>query len=507
VKTETDGTYAVTPSHTACLPSHRPYGSTTRQVSFFLLPLFVGAFLLYAGTEAARAKEALPERSFLRLTSTTICCVAQGVKPDNPASEARKNTAPLTLDQLVDLAINHHPSVSAKRADLDVARAELEVARHAFYPTPAVQLQQGRSSNGPLISLQQPLWTGGRLRAGVDAAGAHTMAADLAIIEAQFALALRVANAYQVWLQAHRRIAVFIASIKQLAVYGERIDRRVQGGTSAEVDRSLVRTRLLQAKSDLTTAKAAEQAALVQLSQTVGHILRSNALHAPKAGITEPAVPALTNLLTDAIERNASLRRIALDIATNQHETEQKRAALWPTIGLRAEHQRSNAVGGNSNSKDNRLFVVLEYTPGAGLSARMQIDAQLARTQSLSESAETAKRDLVERIAIEYQDYFASQSRQQSLQGLLVANRDVLASYDRLFLAGKREWLDVVNAARELMQIEVTDADLSAQQDGALYRLRLLAGEQPWLSRAPASVSVDTPVERLFDAVNQKISQ
>jgi adhesin transport system outer membrane protein len=268
-----------------------------------------------------------------------------------------------------------------------------------------------------------------------------------------------------------------------------------------------VRTRLLQAKSDLTTAKAAEQAALVQLSQTVGHILRSNTLHAPKAGLTEPAVPALTNLLTDAIERNASLRRIALDIATNQHETEQKRAALWPTIGLRAEHQRSNAVGGNSNSKDNRLFVVLEYTPGAGLSARMQIDAQLARTQSLSESAETAKRDLVERIAIEYQDYFAGQSRQQSLQGLLVANRDVLASYDRLFLAGKRGWLDVVNAARELMQIEVTDADLSAQQDGALYRLRLLAGEQPWLSRAPASVSVDTPFERLFDAVNQKISQ
>ena len=423
------------------------------------------------------------------------------------AQEVRKYSAPLTLDQLVELAISHHPSVSARRADLEAARADLNVARQAFYPTPAVSLQQGQSGNGTLLSLQQPLWTGGRLSAGVNAAGAHTMAADVAITEAQFALALKVANTYQSWLQAHRRIAAISASIDQLATYSGRIDRRIQAGASAEVDRALVRARLLQSSSDLFVAKAAEQTAIVQLSQTCGFDLSGNQLEAPPMEREEQASPPLPALIADALQRSPNLHRIDFDITAAQHETEQKRAAQWPTIGLRAEHQRNSAVGGSRSSNDTRMFVVLEYTPGAGLSATTQIDAQLARIQSLREGAEVAKRDLAERIAIEYQDYLAGQNRQQSMQGLLVESRNVLASYDRLFLAGKRGWLDVVNAARELTQIEVTNADLSAQQVGARYRLRLLAGEPLWLSRAPAPVQVDTPFQRLLDATNLRTSQ
>jgi adhesin transport system outer membrane protein len=137
--------------------------------------------------------------------------------------------------------------------------------------------------------------------------------------------------------------------------------------------------------------------------------------------------------------------------------------------------------------------MVLEYTPGAGMSATTQINGQLARAQSLRESADATRRDLVERIAIEYQDYKNGQRRLRSLQGLLGASRDVLASYDRLFIAGKRGWLDVVNAARELTQVEVTHADLVAQQIGARYRLRLLGNEQPWLNRVPVPAQVDAP--------------
>jgi adhesin transport system outer membrane protein len=139
------------------------------------------------------------------------------------------------------------------------------------------------------------------------------------------------------------------------------------------------------------------------------------------------------------------------------------------------------------------------------LSAVAQVDAQVAKTQSLRESAEAARRDLVERITIEYEDYLSGQSRQQSLQGVLAASRDVLASYDRLFVAGKRGWLDVVNAARELTLIEVANADLSAQQVGTRYRLRLLAGQPFWLSHAATPAQVDTSFQHLPDATNRRI--
>ena len=56
----------------------------------------------------------------------------------------------------------------------------------------------------------------------------------------------------------------------------------------------------------------------------------------------------------------------------------------------------------------------------------------------------------------------------------------VLASYDRLFVAGKRNWLDVLNAARELTQVETSLADVEALVVASYYRLRLHGGELPW---------------------------
>ncbi|MFT5532890.1 MAG: adhesin transport system outer membrane protein [Candidatus Paceibacteria bacterium] len=470
------------------------------RAALFLLHVFGGLGLLSARTEAAEIAPVRFAIPTLRLTSTLICCENHTTEP----AAAQKNAVLLTLDQLVEQAIIQHPSVNAKRADLEAANADKELAHQAFYPTPAVLKQQGRSTNGTLISLQQPLWSGGRLSAGLNAASAHTMSADVAITEAQVALALRVASAYQAWLQAHRRIAAFSASIEQLVGYGDRIDRRIQGGASAEVDRILVNVRLLQAESDLSAAKASKRAAIAQLSQVIGYTLSNENLGTPTNDLNEPALPKLSKLLADAIEHNPSLRRIDFDIATANYEAEQKRAARWPTISLRAEHQRNSPVAGSSNN-DNRLFFVLEYTPGAGLSAVAQVDAQVAKTQSLRESAEAARRDLVERITIEYEDYLSGQSRQQSLQGVLAASRDVLASYDRLFVAGKRGWLDVVNAARELTLIEVANADLSAQQVGTRYRLRLLAGQPFWLSHAATPAQVDTSFQHLPDATNRRI--
>lgn len=473
---------------------------SNQQPSLFRLPTMMGCILMHAAVQASAASTVSPElrlQTTLALANTTA--FANTVRLPNTAT--RPNRGPLALEQLVELAIDNHPTVSAKRADLEVARADLALARQAFYPTPSVLLQQGHNSNGTVLALQQPLWSGGRLSAGANAATAHAMAADVAIIEAQFALATRVTNAYQSWLQAHGRAAAFTASIDQLASFVERISRRIQGGASAEVDRVLVYSRLLQAQSDLAAARSAELAALVQLSQAIGTTLRVDDLGVSAADPAGQVPPTLDKLIAEAARSNPSLRRIDFDIATAQYETEQKRAARWPTVSLRAEHQRSIADGG-ARSKDSRLFVVLEYTPGAGASAAMQVNGQLARAQSLRESAEAIRRDLVERIAIEYQDYQTGQRRLNDLQGLLGASRDVLASYDRLFVAGKRGWLDVVNAARELTQVAVTQADLTAQQIGARYRLRLLGNEQPWLNRVPEPIPVEAPFLRLIQAVN-----
>ena len=61
--------------------------------------------------------------------------------------------------------------------------------------------------------------------------------------------------------------------------------------------------------------------------------------------------------------------------------------------------------------------------------------------------------------------------------GTVTANAEVLASYDRLFVAGRQSWLDVMNAARELIQAQTALVDVAAQRIAARARLRLHTGE------------------------------
>ncbi len=72
-----------------------------------------------------------------------------------------------------------------------------------------------------------------------------------------------------------------------------------------------------------------------------------------------------------------------------------------------------------------------------------------------------------------------SLDRKRSIQRTIKASAEVLASYDRLFIAGKRNWLDVINAARELIQAQTTLAEAEALWIASRARLRLHVGEMP----------------------------
>ncbi len=384
----------------------------------------------------------------------------------------------LGLEQIVAIAIQSHPAVSAKRAELGAAQTEVEAARWQYFPTPSMQvrsLDSGGSST--VLALQQPLWAGGRLDAGLDAAGARARAADVSITEAQYNLALRVTSAWQAWFAARGRSEAAAKSVRLLEGYAESVRRRIAGGVSAEVDHELVLSRLAQAKSTLATARSAERSALAQLAQLAGRPLAAEALAAPETA--EDRLPPLAALIDQAVAVSPALRRHDAEIQTARHEVTQKEAALWPTLALRAEHQKTDATPTSLAVNDSRIMLVLDYVPGAGLSAAAAADAARARIGGLMDNREAARRDLIDRVGTDYEDHLAGRERRRALRETLRASAEVLASYERLFNAGKRSWLDVLNAARELTDVESALADAEAQVAASRYRLRLHGGELP----------------------------
>lgn len=384
---------------------------------------------------------------------------------------------PYALDRLIAQAIQNHPRIAAARAQLGAAQAEVGAARSQYYPTPSVQLLQDRGESTTVLTVQQPLWAGGRLDAGLDKARSQANAAQVSIADAQYLLALRVTAAWAAWLQARGRSEALDDGVALLNAYAERVSRRIEGGASGAVDRELVAARLAQTQGDLAAARSAERSALARLAQMTGQPLRSHDVAVAEAPAAEIPPPGLDALIAQAVSRSAALKRLEADIETARHETDQKRAALWPALYLRAQHQRGDPSSTGATANDSRIMLVLDYAPGAGLSAGADIDAAEARLLALRENLDAARRDLTETIAADYEDQLASHDRKREQQRTIKASAEVLASYDRLFIAGRRGWLDVINAARELIQARAALADFEAQQAAARARLRLHAGE------------------------------
>ena len=384
---------------------------------------------------------------------------------------------------------------------MNAAEAEIQAARYQYYPTPSLQLRQTRGERATVLALQQPLWAGGRIDAGLDAARARSNAASASIYEAQTALALRATTVWQAWQQARGRSAAGVAGIALLSGYAQSVARRIQAGAAGEAYRALVDARLAQAQGDLAAAHASERASLAQLSQMVGQQLRSQDLIDVAPGENDRANPsfsgdhalAIEALLAQALKVSPALHRARAEINSASHEITQKRAAQWPTLNLRAEHQRGNGATSTLVPNETRLLLVLDYTPGAGLSTGANADAASARLIGLQDNLDATQRELIEKVSADFEEHQSSRSRLADLQRTLKANADVLASYERLFIAGKRGWLEVLNAARELTQAQTALADVQALHQASATRLRLHAGELLGSNAAPQPTPARTP--------------
>ena len=84
-------------------------------------------------------------------------------------------------------------------------------------------------------------------------------------------------------------------------------------------------------------------------------------------------------------------------------------------------------------------------------------------------------RTVSEQVLADFALGLSAASRMASIQASLGAAEDVSASYDRQFLAGRKSWLDVMNAARELAQTETQLADLQSTQLVVTWRLAAYA--------------------------------
>lgn len=372
-------------------------------------------------------------------------------------------------------ALATHPAIRAKLSSSAAARADSEGAVWQRYPTPSFEFDNDNSNTRTrLLRVQQPLWAGGRIDAGIDAANSRHQAAETAIEETKQDIMLRVITAYvEAQRQQEREETLAQGVLEHERLLGM-ISRRVEHDASPRVDQDLAQSRLYQASNDLSSVKQALANALTQLSQLSGMpVRRVSAL-----GIDSlPAQQGKESLLQQAIAWSPTLRRLSFEEEAAQGDIELKRASYKPQVSLRYENSYASApLNGVPAYTTNRVMLVFEAQTGAGLSALSGVDAAIGRRDAARQQRETALRDLRERLTMDWDEFVAARVRLENATGASKMAKEVFESYTRQYTAGRKTWLDVMNTVRESTQSDVAVTDAGTQAAAASLRLKLATG-------------------------------
>ena len=93
---------------------------------------------------------------------------------------------------------------------------------------------------------------------------------------------------------------------------------------------------------------------------------------------------------------------------------------------------------------------------------------------------EGERRLVTESLQTEMQTLIGAKSRAKSLAAARVCAEAVKQSYARQFIAGRKSWLEVLNALRESELNEVSIHAAQVSTVASYYRLQLLMGLLPW---------------------------
>ena len=385
----------------------------------------------------------------------------------------------LGMPDLLNMVMQSHPAILSQMRLIQGAQVDERGAKFQFYPTPSVSVERVSSdtvdsmyANGSQVAtvrLQQPIWTGGRLTAGLERAQMVTEVAQASADEARLQLALRMIQAWGDLVAAKQKTQAFEDSVKTHEGLYQLISRRIEGGLSSASDEVLAQGRLQQAKAELSFWRSQQTIAKTRLEQLAGRSFS----HEDLAQFQITPVQDLhlhPNLTEQAWRVNPGLRKMEAQSKVQEKEMAVKKARLYPEVYLRAERQMGSFFA-NGPAATNRIFIGLTTSLGAGLSALTDLESAQARIESLAQEMESSKRLIDEQVRSDQTSIGSLQERSATLQVSLESAKTLVQSWDRQFLAGRKSWVELMNAARDLAQSQTTLADAQASLVVSSWRL------------------------------------
>lgn len=351
---------------------------------------------------------------------TTGCVPAQPVRPRLaerpatpsptavPATAAVSAVEPGTLDELVQIAAEHHPDIRAARATVEAARGRLIQA--GLYPNPSfgpnfAQLGDNANRLGqPGARWTQTIVTNGKLRIAKDGAARAVEAADWQAVTKWHDMVARVRLAYFETLLARRELATLgeIGDIAdKILNTAERLEKEGVG-SRPDVLRARVEAEQYALKREVAARRveSAEQNLLTALGRpTLGvDRFRLN----PKDMEKPPPAFDWPRMLACVRETSSEMHEARSLIAEQERLVAKAKAEVMPNVTLTAIPSYESA------SRELRAEIIVQAP--IPLFDRNQgnihaAESELARAIAVEKQVELR---LIERLTNAYQRYLAA---------------------------------------------------------------------------------------------------
>lgn len=375
--------------------------------------------------------------------------------------------------QVVREAAYAYPQTQSAAQGLEAARQDQAAATWQRVASPSFQriAPQGSNATGQInrLALEQPIYAGGRITAGIDAAEHRYNASYQQHQYIAQETAIKLINAWYEWQRQNDRVMALQEGVQAHRQLRDQIKRRAQESVSPEIDLSLAIARLSQMQSELAQAQSAAStgwALLVQLAADQLPTLKQTASTLNSSLLPHP----VNDWVARSLERDPLLAKLTAEQAAAEADIRVKKAQWLPSVSVVIERNY-----GSDLVPHQRTWLQVSAQPGAGLSSLANVRAAMARQESAAETRRNAERELQQSMAADLANYIAA-TEQMSVANLLrKSTQDVADSYARQFVAGRKSWLDVLNAVRETIQARLSVLDARALQGQTAWRLHLRA--------------------------------
>lgn len=390
-----------------------------------------------------------------------------------------------TVRQSILEILANYPSVREAASSLEASGYAEQGALWQFFPKPSFVSQKiNASATNPLygygygdprvstISVYQPLWTGGRIYSGWKKSKAGVRADEANFKAVSQAVALSFIQAYGDWFGAQLKARALRRSFATHERLIALITRRIEKGVSASSDLVLAEGRINTVSSALDQANAQARAALNRLEQLFGHPVDVNQLLTMNTAL-ELSASDQAAMVDRALVIAPEIEKANSEIAAAEAEIGVQRSSYSPEVFVQASRQYGN-FGVAGQPPQNTVGIGLATQFGAGLSNFSQVDQAKSRYEAAKSKEETVKRQVTEQVMSDITNYQFADLRMGALQKAFVASEQVAIAWDRQFLAGRKSWLELMNAAAELAQSEVSVAETKATLFMLKWRLAVM---------------------------------